>query len=56
MMSFEEGSAGTDRGVSEMLEKIEKFNESEKIFDRAMLKMEYQKELSKAKKKGKRSN
>lgn len=53
MVSLEEGP-GTDRGVSEMLDKIEKFGESEKIFDRAMLKMEYQRELSKAKKKGKR--
>jgi hypothetical protein len=53
MVGLEEG-AGTDRGVSEMLDKIEKFGESEKIFDRAMLKMEYQRELSKAKKKGKR--
>jgi hypothetical protein len=54
MVSLEEGGAGTDRGVSEMLEKIDKFGESEKIFDRAMLKMEYQRELSKAKKKAKR--
>lgn len=56
MVGLEDAGAGTDRGVAEMLEKIEKFGESEKIFDRAMLKMEYQKEMSKARKKGKRSN
>lgn len=42
--------------MSELLEKIDKFSESEKIFDRNMLRMEYQKEMSKVRKKVKKSN
>jgi hypothetical protein len=46
----------SDRGVCELLEKIEGFGESEKIFDRNMLRAEYHKELSKVRKRGKKSN
>lgn len=44
-----------DKGVCELLDKIDRFGESEKIFDQNMLRAEYHKELNKVKKRGKKS-
>lgn len=37
------GEDVSERGVVELLEKIDRFGESDKIFDRNMLRAEYQK-------------
>lgn len=53
---FNSNIVNNDKIVCDLLDKIERFNECEKIFDRNMLKTEYQKELNRIKKKTRKNN